>query len=174
MWLLATTLVVFMAMVHIALAADDLGPAVGSRMADIGTPLHEWGKPRTLDSLMDEKRVVFFFRSVAWCPFCQAQLIELNGGVEPMAKRGFRLAGLSYDAPDVLEAFATKRGSTTRCCPIPAPRSSTDTHCATRNTVPAARPTACRGRSSSSSAATARSRPSCSNRRSRRARPSPS
>ena len=29
-----------------------------------------------------------------------------------MEKRGYRLAGLSYDAPDVLEAFVAKRGLT--------------------------------------------------------------
>jgi peroxiredoxin len=53
-----------------------------------------------------------FFRSAAWCPYCQAQLIELNGGVAEMEKRGYRLAGLSYDQPDVLEGFTTKRGLT--------------------------------------------------------------
>lgn len=94
-----------------ALAADDLGPASGSKAPDIGTPLDQSGKPRTLASLMGDKGVVlFFFRSAAWCPFCQAQLIELNGGVADMDKRGYRLAGLSYDQPEVLAAFSEKRG----------------------------------------------------------------
>jgi len=111
--LLAATLLALMTMAHMAGAADDLGPAIGSKVPDIGTPLDQSGKPRTLASLMGEKGVVlFFFRSAAWCPYCQVQLVELNGGVEQMARRGFGLAGLSYDAPDVLETFATKRGLT--------------------------------------------------------------
>ena len=85
----------------------------GSRLPDIGTPLDQTGKPRNLESLMGEKgAVLFFFRSAAWCPYCQAQLIELNTGVADMEKRGYRLVGLSYDAPDVLEGFIAKRGLT--------------------------------------------------------------
>jgi peroxiredoxin Q/BCP len=94
-------------------AADDLGPATGTRLPDIGMPLDQTGKPRSLDSLIGEKgMVLLFFRSAAWCPYCQAQLIELNMGVTDMEKRGYRLAGLSYDAPDVLDGFAAKRGLT--------------------------------------------------------------
>jgi peroxiredoxin len=102
-----------MATVGAARAADDLGPATGSRLPDIGTPLDQAGKPRSLPSLMGEEGVVlFFFRSAAWCPYCQAQLIELNTGVADIEERGYRLAGLSYDAPDVLESFTVKRGLT--------------------------------------------------------------
>jgi len=53
----------------------DLGPPTGSKAPTIGTPLDEAGKPRSMASLMGEKGLVlFFFRSAAWCPFCQAQL----------------------------------------------------------------------------------------------------
>ena len=36
--------------------------------------------------------------------------MELNGGVKEIEKRGYRLAALSYDQVDVLQAFAGKRG----------------------------------------------------------------
>ena len=50
-----------------------------------------------------------FFRSAAWCPHCQAQLIDVNGGVAEIEKRGYRVAGLSYDQPKVLADFTEKR-----------------------------------------------------------------
>jgi peroxiredoxin len=110
---IATLMLALMATFGVARAADDLGPATGSRLPDIGTPLDQTGKPRNLGSLMGEKGIVLlFFRSAAWCPYCQAQLIELNTGVADMEKRGYRLTGLSYDAPDVLEGFVAKRGLT--------------------------------------------------------------
>lgn len=108
--LLAAILLAF-GLATTAAAADDPGPRVGAKAPDIGTPLNQAGKTRPLDSLMGEKGLVLvFFRSAGWCPFCQAQLIELNGGVAEMEKRGYRLAGLSYDQPAVLAAFATRRG----------------------------------------------------------------
>ena len=91
-------------------AAEDFGPALGAKVPDIGTPLDQTGKPRPLDSVMGEKGVVlFFFRSAAWCPYCQAQLIDLNSGASDIEKRGYRLAGISYDQPEVLASFIAKR-----------------------------------------------------------------
>lgn len=50
-----------------AATAQDLGPAVGSKAPDIGTPLDQAGKPRPVGSLMGDKGLVlFFFRSTVW------------------------------------------------------------------------------------------------------------
>jgi hypothetical protein len=50
-----------------AVAAQDLGPAIGTKTPDIGTPLDQSGKPRALASLMGNKgMVLFFFRSAVW------------------------------------------------------------------------------------------------------------
>ena len=88
----------------------DLGPPINAKAPTIGTPADQTGKPRSLDSLMGEKGLVlFFFRSAAWCPFCQAQMIDLNTGVAAMEKRGYKLAGISYDKPDVLKTFIDRR-----------------------------------------------------------------
>jgi peroxiredoxin len=90
--------------------AQDLGPAMGTKAPDIGAPLDQTSQPRTLASLMGEKGLVlFFYRSAGWCPYCQAQLIELEAGRAAIEKRGYRLAGISYDAPEILAAFVAKR-----------------------------------------------------------------
>jgi len=91
--------------------AYDLGPAIGSKVPAVGTPLDETGKPRSLESLSGEKgTVLFFFRSAAWCPYCQLQLMDLNGGAAELEKRGYRLAGISYEPPAVDAQFIQKRG----------------------------------------------------------------
>jgi peroxiredoxin len=90
--------------------AEDLGPAVGTVAPSIGTPPDQTGKPRALAGLMGSKGLVLmFFRSAAWCPYCQAQLIGMNGGLAEIEKRGYRIAGLSYDQPKVLADFTEKR-----------------------------------------------------------------
>jgi len=45
--------------------------------------------------------VLFFFRSADWCPFCQAQMMDLNTAVAGMESRGYKLAGISYDTPEI-------------------------------------------------------------------------
>ncbi len=105
----------FITLAGYALANPDfaLGPDIGTQAPSIGTPQDSTGKPRALASLMGEKGVVLvFFRSAAWCPYCQAQLIGLKGGVADIEKRGYRLAAISYDQPDVLAGFAAKRDIT--------------------------------------------------------------
>jgi peroxiredoxin len=90
--------------------AEDLGPAVGTKAPDIGTRLDQTGKPRQLSDLMGRNGLVlFFYRSADWCPFCQAQLVEINTGVAEIEKRGYRVAGLSYDSPEILQAATDKR-----------------------------------------------------------------
>jgi peroxiredoxin len=91
--------------------AYDLGPAIGTKVPTIGMPQDETGKPRSLDSLMGEKGVVlFFFRSAAWCPYCQLQLMDLNGGLAGIETRGYHLAGISYEPPSVDANFIKERG----------------------------------------------------------------
>jgi len=88
----------------------DLGPPVNAKAPDIGTPPDQTGTPRALNALMGEKGLVlFFFRSADWCPFCQAQMMDLNTGVAEMEKRGYKLAGISFDSPQILKTFIERR-----------------------------------------------------------------
>ncbi len=91
-------------------SAEDLGPPVGSAAPDIGSRLDQTGKPHTLADLMGKNGLVLlFFRSASWCPYCQAQLIDMNSGVVEIEKRGYHVAALSYDSPKTLAAFTAKR-----------------------------------------------------------------
>jgi peroxiredoxin len=90
--------------------AEDLGPAIGTKAPDIGTRLDQSGKPHQLSDLMGRNGLVlFFYRSADWCPFCQAQLVDINTGIAEIEKRGYRVAGLSYDNPEILQATTVKR-----------------------------------------------------------------
>ena len=97
--------------VSLAASAEDLGPPIGAKVPDIGTPPDQTGKPRTLTSLMGDKGLVlFFFRSADWCPFCQAQMMDLNTAVAAIERRGYKMAGISYDSPQILTTFIERRG----------------------------------------------------------------
>jgi peroxiredoxin len=88
----------------------DLGPVVNAKAPDIGSPLDHTGKPRSLASLTGAKGLVLFFvRSVVWCPFCQAQLMELSGGLNDIERRGYKLAGISYETSEVQKDFVARR-----------------------------------------------------------------
>jgi peroxiredoxin len=92
-----------------AKAAWDVGPAVGARVpalhvADVR------GAPVALRDLSGKNGVVLvFFRSAKWCPYCQKQLIELKDAPGLLAQRGYKLAAISYDPPDVLARFTEQR-----------------------------------------------------------------
>jgi peroxiredoxin len=92
-------------------AAQELGPPIGAKVPDIGTPPDQTGTPRSLSSLMGQKGLVlFFFRSADWCPYCQAQMMDLNTAVGAIERRGYKVAGISYDAPQILSTFIERRG----------------------------------------------------------------
>jgi peroxiredoxin len=93
-----------------ALANAPFGPKVSTRAPDIGPLEDQGGKPRALQELAGPKGVVLmFFRSAAWCPFCQLQLITMNDGAAEIEKRGYKIVGVSYDKPEINAAFTQKR-----------------------------------------------------------------
>lgn len=93
-----------------AWAGIDIGPPVGSTAPALHA-LDKSGKAVTLADVSGTSGLVLVFvRSAAWCPFCQKQMIDLKAAQGPLAQRGYALAALSYDAPEVLAAFAVKQG----------------------------------------------------------------
>ncbi len=87
----------------------DAGPATGSQIPAIHAT-DSAGKPADLASITGKNGVVLvFFRSAKWCPFCQKQLIELREAQTPLEARGYKLAAISYDPPEILTQFATKQ-----------------------------------------------------------------
>lgn len=95
-----------------ALAGIDIGPAVGVAAPALAPRVVDsTGRPATLGSIRGRKgTVLVFFRSVKWCPYCQHQMIEFRDAAAPLAQRGYNLAAISYDPPEVLTSFAAKQG----------------------------------------------------------------
>jgi peroxiredoxin len=94
----------------VAAAEQDLGPAIGAKAPDIGMLPDQKGTPRSFSSLMGHNGLVlFFFRSADWCPYCQAQMIDLNTATDAIERRGYKIAGISYDKPETLEKFIERR-----------------------------------------------------------------
>ncbi len=70
----------------------------------------QYGGERMWDNLSGEKgAVLVFVRSADWCPYCQAQLIDLSHNKEKFEKAGFSIVGISYDPVEKLKKFADKR-----------------------------------------------------------------
>lgn len=89
--------------------ALDVGPPVGARAPAIAAMTSD-GKAASLASVAGKNgTVLVFFRSAAWCPYCQAQLIALKEAERPLAQRGYTLVGVSYDRPEVLAQFKARR-----------------------------------------------------------------
>jgi len=69
------------------------------------------GLAQTFDSLKGPNGLVILFnRSADWCPFCKAQLIDLEGARKEFEAKGVHVVSVTYDSPDVLSTFAKRRG----------------------------------------------------------------
>ena len=90
--------------------ALDVGPPVGAHIPAL-LARGDDGLPLKLANISGRRGVVLlFFRSSKWCPFCLAQLLSLRDATEPLARRGYRLAAISYQPPAELADFAQRRG----------------------------------------------------------------
>ena len=86
------------------------GPAIGEAI-EIGTLKDQSGADRDLASLMGENGLVLMFvRSADWCPYCQAQMIDMNETLDELEARGYGMASISYDNTDILARFAMREG----------------------------------------------------------------
>lgn len=106
---------IFAAALFLAVVAKaesiDIGPKVGTKIPATFAVHDRSDAAKTFADVTGEKGIVLaFVRSAAWCPFCQAQLKDLQSIAAPLAERGYALASISYDAPKVLEKFAVKYG----------------------------------------------------------------
>jgi peroxiredoxin len=90
-------------------AAETLGPSVGSampafRLADGN------GEMQTLaDVAGDNGTVIYFNRSLDWCPFCQTQTMEVNAAADQFAALGYGVVTITYDSVDIIQDFAERR-----------------------------------------------------------------
>lgn len=90
--------------------AQSYGPAVGAQIGVVSGQ-DQTGAQRDLASLMGPRGLVLVFtRSADWCPFCQAQLLGLEGVRAQIEQRGWRVAAVTTDTVDELARFAQRRG----------------------------------------------------------------
>lgn len=94
-----------------ALAATAAPIEVGNKVPATFAAVDSTGKARNFASISGKNGVVLvFFRSAAWCPYCQKQLKEIKALPVELEKRGYKLAAISYDSTDKLADFAAKQG----------------------------------------------------------------
>jgi peroxiredoxin len=87
----------------------NFGPAVGATVPAISGP-DETGATRTLASLSGEKGIVLAVtRAADWCPYCQAQMIGLEGARAQIEQRGYRVVTISTDTVEELARFEHRR-----------------------------------------------------------------
>lgn len=86
------------------------GPAIGSRIPQF-TAVDQDGRSQTFESLRGSKGLVLLFsRSADWCPFCKAQLQDLNQRLEEYRTRGLGVASVTSDTAAILKHYATRKG----------------------------------------------------------------
>ena len=89
-------------------AKADRGPALQDTIPVIALE-DSSSSNKTFENLKGEKgAAIVFVRSVDWCPYCQAQLIELSARNEDFEKAGYKLVSISYDGVDKLASFKKK------------------------------------------------------------------
>lgn len=94
-------------------ASAPFGPRVGTKAPPISPLADQDGRLRRVADLAGVNGVVLmFYRSVGWCPYCQAQIIAMQAGQAEFVRRGFKVVGVSYEAPAVNKTFTDRRGVT--------------------------------------------------------------
>ncbi|OQW60105.1 MAG: hypothetical protein A4S17_10995 [Proteobacteria bacterium HN_bin10] len=92
-----------------AAQTHNFGPAVGATLPAISAP-DQTGAIRTLASLAGENGTVLLVtRAADWCPFCQAQMVQLEGARAEIEQRGYRIVTISTDSVEELAAFDRRR-----------------------------------------------------------------
>jgi len=89
--------------------SHNLGPAVGSTIPAISA-LDQTGASRSLSSLSGENGIVLSVtRAADWCPYCQAQMIGLEGARTQIEQRGYHIVTISTDTVEELAQFQRRR-----------------------------------------------------------------
>lgn len=116
MKLLLSALISLAVMVSAPLSAKDtdapenIGPKVGQPLPLKITLKDQTGTMRSLSKMAGEQgTVLVFYRSADWCPYCRAQLIDLEQNASStIAQKGYSLVGVSYDNVETLDQFSRK------------------------------------------------------------------
>jgi peroxiredoxin len=92
-----------------AAQTHNFGPAVGATLPAISAQ-DQTGAERTVASLAGENGLVLLVtRAADWCPYCQAQMIGLEGVRAQIEQRGWKLAAITTDTVEQLARFDQRR-----------------------------------------------------------------
>lgn len=106
----------FLLLVGFSRAADGSvkapGLAVGAKAPSFSLKQAD-GSEVSLAQLVAKGPVALvFFRSVEWCPYCIAQMKDLEGRLPDFAAAGLQIVGISYDKMEALAQASKKHGLT--------------------------------------------------------------
>jgi peroxiredoxin len=105
----ALLLTVFAITPFAASAETDTGLQPGAKVSSFALKDQD-AKLQTLQSLAGPNGLLLIFnRSADWCPFCKSQLIDLETARHHFEAKGIHVASITYDSPEILKAFATRR-----------------------------------------------------------------
>ena len=94
---------------HIAETADQVSPLLnGQTIPEIEVTKIDGRNIRLSDYLNGQKTIIFFYRG-GWCPFCNTQMGQLQAIEGKLKHLGFKLVGISTDAPDALNKSIEER-----------------------------------------------------------------
>jgi peroxiredoxin len=86
-----------------------IGLAVGTKAPSFSLR-DQSGRVQTSAALKGAKgTVLLFVRSADWCPYCKAQLMDLQRARARFEQQGLKLATISYDTVEILKSFADRR-----------------------------------------------------------------
>lgn len=86
-----------------------VGPAVGDAAPSPLDAADQTGEARTLADLAGaEGLVVYFSRAAAWCPVCQAQMVDINERLDDFFERGYGVAVVTTDTVEGAAGFAAR------------------------------------------------------------------
>jgi peroxiredoxin len=93
-----------------AAIAFDRGPGLGAQIPAGLEAQDQNNQTQNFETLKGERGLVLAFtRSADWCPFCQRQLIGLEGVRADIEARGWALAAITTDDTANLARFAERR-----------------------------------------------------------------
>ena len=89
---------------------EPIGPEVGALAANSDLKDDMGATLKLFDQMGESGIAIAFVRSLGWCPFCKKQIRLLAEVRDKLAGLGWNIASLTYDTPEVLQAFREKTG----------------------------------------------------------------
>ncbi|MCO7224102.1 peroxiredoxin-like family protein [Pleionea sp. CnH1-48] len=93
---------------QIADSADNVTPLLNGQSVPDVIMWDEKGKPVKLRKYVAKKPTIMVFYRGGWCPYCNAQLGQLNSIEPELLKMGYQLMAISPEVPDKINGMREK------------------------------------------------------------------